>query len=179
MEATSSLVGSSTVEKYEGKHLIFELDNRGYGIPILTVNEIIGIMDVTKIPRAPVFIKGVINLRGKVIPVMDLRLKFGMVEKEYDEQTCIIIVNVELEKATRQIGVIVDVVSEVVNIPATDIEPPPEFGRRRGDDFLNGVGKIKDKVVMLLNIQKIIYTEDVIELLEEKTEDIKTKKRGA
>jgi len=168
-----SLSEDTVVEKKDGKHLIFQIDERGYGIPILTVNEIIGVMEVTPIPKAPSFIKGIINLRGKIIPVMDLRLKFGMDEKAYNEQTCIIIVNINIEEVVRQIGVVVDIVSEVVNILASDIEEAPKFGKRRGDDFLSGIGKIKDKVVMLLNIEKVIYTEEVIELLQEKKDSIK------
>lgn len=168
MVATSLLDESFLAEKKEGKHLIFQLEERGYGIPILTVNEIIGIMDITPIPRAPGFIKGVINLRGKIIPVMDLRLKFGMVEKEYDEQTCIIIVNVNLDNAVKQIGVVVDIVSEVVDIPASEIEAAPKYSTHDDEDFLNGIGKVKDKVVMLLDIEKVIYSEEIIEMLEEK-----------
>jgi purine-binding chemotaxis protein CheW len=168
MVAALLLDDSFPVEKKDGKHLIFQLEERGYGIPILTVNEIIGIMDITPIPRAPGFIKGVINLRGKIIPVMDLRLKFGMVEKEYDEQTCIIIVNVNLDNAVKQIGVVVDIVSEVVDIPASEIEAAPKYSTHDDEDFLNGIGKVKDKVVMLLDIEKVIYSEEIIEMLEEK-----------
>jgi len=178
MEATSLLDESIVVEKQEGKHLIFQLEERGYGIPILTVNEIIGIMDITPIPKAPGFIKGIINLRGKIIPVMDLRLKFGMPEKAYDEQTCIIIVNVKFENTTRQIGVVVDIVSEVVDIPSSEIEAPPRYGTNEEEDFLSGIGKIKDKVVMLLDIEKVIYSEEIIGLLREKKDCVKTTERG-
>lgn len=168
MESSSSFGASVVVEKQEGKHLIFQLEERGYGIPILTVNEIIGIMDITPIPRAPSFIKGIINLRGKIIPVMDLRLKFGMDEKPYDEQTCIIIVNILIEGTVKQIGVVVDIVSEVVDIPASEIEAPPKYGTDDNGEFLSGIGKIKDKVVMLLNIEKVIYSEEIIGLVSEK-----------
>jgi len=178
MEATSLSQDVAVVEKREGKHLIFQLQERGYGIPILTVNEIIGIMDITPIPKAPSFIKGIINLRGKIIPVMDLRLKFGMPEKEYDEQTCIIIVNVTFENVVKQIGVVVDIVSEVVDIPATEIEPPPKYGTQREEDFLNGIGKVKDKVVMLLDIEKVIYSEEIIKLLTEKKDSIRNTEKG-
>jgi purine-binding chemotaxis protein CheW len=165
----SALVPEGSIgEKKEGKHLIFQLEERDYGVPILTVNEIIGIMDITPLPKAPEFIKGVINLRGKIIPVMDLRLKFGMPEKEHTEETCIIIVNVQLEKTVKQIGVVVDIVSEVVDIAASDIEAAPRYGDEDEQDFLSGVGKIKGKVAMLLNIEKIIYSEAIIGLLEEK-----------
>ena len=177
MEETS-LSPTAVVEKKEGKHLVFQLEERGYGIPILTVNEIIGIMDITPIPRAPGFIKGIINLRGKIIPVMDLRLKFGMLEKAYDEQTCIIIVNVKLENTTRQIGVVVDIVSEVVDIPASQIEPAPRYGTKHEEDFLSGIGKIKDKVVMLLDIENVIYSEEIVMLLEEKKASAISARKG-
>ena len=101
MEATS-LFGDSPIEKQDGKHLVFILGGISYGIAILEVSEINGLMEVTPVPRTPSYIKGVINLRGKVIPVMDLRLKFGMPEKEYDKQTCIIIVNIPVGPANKQ-----------------------------------------------------------------------------
>lgn len=164
---TTSLLDEAFVDNKEGKHLIFQLDGRDYGIPILTVNEIIGIMDVTPFPKAPVFIKGVINLRGKIIPVMDLRLKFGMVEKEYTAETCIIIVNIVFRNITKQIGVIVDVVSEVVDIPVSEIEEPPKYGIQDEQVFLSGVGKIKGKVAMLLNVEKVIYSEEMASFLTE------------
>lgn len=177
MEATSPL-GDLAVEKKEGKHLIFQLEERGYGIPILTVNEIIGIMDITPIPRAPGFIKGIINLRGKIIPVMDLRLKFGMPEKAYDEQTCIIIVNIEFENAMKQIGVVVDIVSEVVDIPSSEIEAPPKYSSHDEGEFLIGIGKVKDKVVMLLDIERVIYFEEMFGLLDEKKDSTKNTGKG-
>ena len=164
MEATLVL-NDSIVEKKEGKHLIFQLEERGYGIPILEVSEINGIMDITPVPKTPDFIKGVINLRGKIIPVMDLRLKFGMPEREYDSQTCIIIVNIQLKKATSQIGVVVDVVSEVVDIHASDIEPAPQYGSSHDEAFLHGIGKVKDKVVMLLNVENVVYSEELFKML--------------
>lgn len=155
-----------------GKHLIFQLDEKDYGIQILKINEIIKSMTITPIPKSPPYIKGVINLRGKIIPVMDLRLKFNMLEKEYTQSTCIIIVDVFIENLKKQIGVIVDIVSEVFDIPKSDIEPPPRYGSDVDDDFLNGVGKIKEKIVMLLNIEKIIYSDEVLHLLKEDRKEI-------
>ena len=114
---TNSLFEEAIVGKQDGKHLVFLLGGASYGIPILTVLDINGLMEITPIPKTPEFIKGVINLRGKVIPVMDLRLKFGMPAKEYDKQTCIIIVNVSVGGKDKQIGVLVDTVSEVFDIP--------------------------------------------------------------
>jgi len=101
-----------------------------------------------------------------------------MPEKEYDEQTCIIIVNVTFENVVKQIGVVVDIVSEVVDIPATEIEPPPKYGTQREEDFLNGIGKVKDKVVMLLDIEKVIYSEEIIKLLTEKKDSIRNTEKG-
>lgn len=170
MEKIVSLESSIIEEAQEGKHLIFQLDGRDYGIPILTVNEIIGIMPITPIPKAPNFVKGIINLRGKIVPIMDLRLKFGMVEKEHTEQTCIIIVNTFLKESTKQVGVVVDIVSEVVDIPLSEIEPAPQYSNECGQDFIKGVGKVKDQVVMLLNIGKVIYSDEMNDLLVVKSE---------
>ena len=166
MEATTFLKESSSDEKKEGKHLIFQLGERLYGIPILKVNEINGLMDITPVPKTPNFMKGIINLRGKIIPVMDLRLKFDMPEKEYDEQTCIIIVNIPVGNEKKQIGILVDTVSEVYDIPMSEIEAPPSYGTNNSEEsFLNGIGKVKGYVVMLLNIEKVVFSEEVIQLL--------------
>jgi len=167
MEATSS-VGEATVVKQDGKHLVFLLAGASYGIPILTVLDINGLMEITPIPKTPAYIKGVINLRGKVIPVMDLRLKFGMPEKDYDKQTCIIIVNVSVDGRHKQIGIIVDTVSEVFDIPLTEIEAPPDYGTHSEEGFINGIGKVKGKLVVLLNIEKVLHSEEIIELLNKK-----------
>lgn len=153
-------------EKQGGKHLIFQLEKRNYGIPILIVNEIIGIMAITPIPKAPDFVKGIINLRGKIIPIIDLRLKFGMLEKEHTEETCIIIVNTIFENITKQIGIVVDIVSEVVDIPISEIEDPPQYSTEHSKDCLSGIGKVKDQVVMLLDVESVIYSEELNDLLK-------------
>ena len=178
MEATA-LLESPTVEKQDGKHLVFLLGGSCYGIPILEVSEINGIMDITAVPKMPDYIKGVINLRGKIIPVMDLRLKFGMSEKEYDKQTCIIIVNISVGKINKQMGIVVDTVSEVFDIPLSEIEAPPNYGTQVDEGFLNGIGKVKGKLVMLLNIEKILNSEEVIKLLLDKKDCIKKTGKGA
>lgn len=164
MEANALLQKPSLVEQ-DGKHLIFQLAGSAYGIPVLNVSEINGLMNITPVPKTPEFIKGVINLRGKIIPVMDLRLKFGMPEKEYDEQTCIIIVNIPVGKTQEQMGVIVDVVSEVFNIPLTEIDPPPEYGSQDNEDFLNGIGKVKGSLVILLNVEKVLHSKEMVKLI--------------
>lgn len=148
------------------KLLTFSLGEEGYGVSILKVKEIIGMMEITTVPRTPDFIKGVINLRGKIIPVMDLRVKFGMNEKSYDERTCIIVVEIELKGVQRLIGAVVDMVSEVVNIPASEIEPPPQYGSKLDNNFIIGIGKIKERVVIILDINEIFQCEEVIKMVE-------------
>jgi len=151
----------------EEKYLMFFLDEEYYGIPILRVNEIIGLMEITTIPRTPDFMRGVINLRGKIIPVMDLRLKFNMTERPYDEQTCIIIVDILIQNKKQFIGLVVDKVAEVVNIKNADIELPPQYGQEAETGFLTGIGKVKEKVVMLLEIEMIVNCKEVVNLINE------------
>lgn len=149
-----------------GKFLIFMLNDRSYGISILSVNEIIGLLDITPVPKMPHFLRGVINLRGKIIPIIDLRLKLSMEEKEYDEKTCIVIVNAT-EDARQQVGLVVDMVSEVFDIPSENINPPLNYSSSEHGNFLDGIGKIKDKVIMLLNIMSIIDFEQIKSLIDE------------
>jgi purine-binding chemotaxis protein CheW len=144
------------MEVQEGKYLTFILGNEEYGILIKRVKEIIGIMDITNIPRTPEFIKGVINLRGKIIPIMDLRLRFGLTEKEYNQRTCIIVVEINLGETKKQMGIVVDTVSEVVNIQKNEIDPSTKYDVSGDTDYLMGLGKIKGKVVLLLDIDQIL-----------------------
>lgn len=161
--------------KEEEKYLLFFLNDEYYGIPILQVNEIIGLMDVTTIPRSPDFMKGVINLRGKIIPVIDLRLKFGMTEREYDEQTCIIIVELKFKNTINFVGLLVDKVAEVVNVYGADVEAPPQYGQLNNEQFLIGIGKVKGNVVMLLNIDFIIKYQEIVQFI--KNDDTKKVKK--
>jgi purine-binding chemotaxis protein CheW len=140
-----------------GKYLTFKLADEEYGVEILRVREINGLMDITAVPRMPSYVKGVINLRGKVIPVVDLRLKFGLAEIGHTEQTCIIVVDVGQE-----VGIIVDTVSEVLDIPGGNIEPPPQIGGNVDTGFILGMGKVGDAVKILLAIEKVLTTDDVI-----------------
>ncbi len=136
------------------KYLTFVLGNVYYGIDIQFVREIIGMQDITVVPDVPPFIKGVINLRGKVIPVMDVRRRFNMESRPYDDRTCIIVIHV----GDWLVGLVVDTVSEVLDIPEADIEPPPEafgFGLRQ-DHFIAGMGKVGDEVRMLIDAQKLL-----------------------
>lgn len=145
----------------EGKYLTFTLAGEEYGIGILKVREIIGMMVITAVPRTPDYVKGVINLRGKVIPVIDLRLKFGLEAMEYTERTCIIVV--EIAGAGRKIpmGIVVDSVSEVLNIKAGDIEDTPNFGSRLDTDYILGMAKAGGGVKILLDIDKVLNSEDI------------------
>jgi len=148
------------------KLLTFSLGKEGYGVSILKVKEIIGMLEITPVPRTPEFIKGVINLRGKIIPVMDLRLKFGMEQEEYNERTCIIVVEVTINGNQRLLGVVVDMVSEVVNITSEQIEPPPEYGMSIEHNFILGIGKLKDRVVIIIDIEEVFLCDEIIKMLE-------------
>lgn len=140
-----------------GKYLSFFLKDEEYGIEILKVQEIIGMLPVTRVPRTPEFVRGVVNLRGKIIPVTDLRRKFGMEEGEMTAENCIIVV----QTRGLEIGVIVDKVSEVLDIPETEIEDVPAFGTEINTDYLLGVGKTGDKVRLLLDIDEIVTEQDL------------------
>jgi purine-binding chemotaxis protein CheW len=141
----------------EGKYLTFALSKEEYGIGILKVREIIGVMPITPVPRTPSYVKGVINLRGKVIPVLDLRLKFGMEEVPYTERTCIIVVEIaNAGGSTLLMGVIVDAVSDVLNIKETDMEAAPAFGAKLDTDYILGMAKMGGGVKILLDIDKVL-----------------------
>lgn len=144
-----------------GKYLTFMLENETYGIGILKVKEIIGLMPITSVPRTPAFIKGVINLRGKVIPVIDLRLKFGMQEISYTERTCIIVVEIDSEAKTVLIGIVVDSVSEVLNILEEEIEDTPAFGTKLDTSYILGIAKAESGVKILLNIDLVLSPEEL------------------
>lgn len=139
-----------------GKYLTFQLSGEIYGLEILKVQEIIGMMNVTHVPKTPVYVRGVINLRGKVIPVLDLRLKFEMESVEDTEKTCIIVVQITRNSSKLTMGILVDEVSEVLDITDNQIEPPPTFGSAVDIDFILGVGKIGQKVIMLLDVDKVL-----------------------
>ena len=146
---------------HSGKYLTFILSSEEYGVEILKVREIIGIMDITAVPQMPDYIKGVINLRGKVIPVADLRLKFGMDSTDYTEQTRIIVVDVG-----SPMGIIVDTVQEVLDIEGDQIDPPPPLGASVDTSFILGMGKVKDDVKILLDIDKVLTAEELAQVEE-------------
>jgi purine-binding chemotaxis protein CheW len=139
----------------EGKYLTFALGNEEYALEIHKVREIIGIMDITPVPQVPAYVKGVINLRGKIIPVIDIRSKFGMNSVDYTAQTCIIVLDV----LNVLMGIIVDNVRDVVEIAQKDIEPTPAFSSTVNASFILGIGKTSDRVRMLLDIEKILMQD--------------------
>ena len=156
----------STSRLSGGKYLTFVLGKESYGIGVLKIREIIRMLVITGVPRMPGYVKGVINLRGKVIPVLDLRVKFGLGIAEINERTCIVVVQASLPGgAMPQIGIIVDAVEEVVNIPGSDIEETPDFGGQISTDYLLGMAKVKGAVKSLLDIDKVIAAQSVEQTL--------------
>ncbi len=145
----------------EGKYLTFSLAGEEYGIGILKVKEIIGLMAITTVPQTPSYVKGVINLRGKVIPVVDLRLKFGMEPMEYTDRTCIVVVEIRGAERTVLMGIVVDSVSEVLNIKGSEIEDTPNFGSKLNTAFILGMAKTNDSVKILLDIDRVFREEDL------------------
>ncbi|MDQ5985213.1 MAG: Chemotaxis protein CheW [Syntrophus sp. SKADARSKE-3] len=145
----------------EGKYLTFSLASEEYGISILKVKEIIGMIAITPVPKTPEHVKGVINLRGKVIPVIDLRLKFGIDTVEYTERTCIVVVEIAMGHKKISMGIIVDSVSEVLNIKDSEIEDTPNFGTKLETDYILGMAKTGGGVKILLDIDKVMAADDL------------------
>jgi len=145
----------------EGKYLTFTMAEEEYGIGILKIKEIIGMMSITTVPQTPEFVKGVINLRGKVIPVIDLRARFGMDTIDYTDRTCIIVVEIEGGSEVVLIGIVVDAVSEVLNIKANEIEETPTFGTELDTDYILGMAKIEGGVKILLDIDRVLSGDEI------------------
>ncbi len=167
----SAVVGSDTIrdtseisqaiedcDGRKGKFLTFKLGNEEFGVEILKIRELIGIMEITRVPQTCDFVQGVINLRGKVIPVIDLRAKFGLARVDYDEQTCVIVVEVGT-----LMGIIVDTVCEVHDIPAERIEPAPTLGCGVDTSFILGMGKVDNEVKILLDIDSVLNSDELVE----------------
>ena len=154
---------SSTVD---GKYLTFSLAGEEYGIGILKIKEIIGMMDITSMPQTPEYAKGVINLRGKVIPVIDLRLRFGMEEIDYTERTCIVVVEISGSTEKLNVGIVVDSVSEVLNIKGDQIEDTPAFGVALDTGYILGMAKIDGGVKILLEIDRVLSNGSIAELAD-------------
>ena len=142
-----------------GKFLAFSIGREEYGLPVLKVREIIKVMDITHVPQVEPYVLGVINLRGKVIPVIDLRRKFGFDPQAPTDRTCIIVAEVVLTSSTVLMGVVVDSVSEVINVAAHEIEQPPDFGGQRANDYLLGLAKIKGGVKILLDLDRVLGSD--------------------
>ncbi|MCG8566487.1 MAG: chemotaxis protein CheW [Desulfobacterales bacterium] len=163
-QTAEKAIESAIGEQAAGKYLTFSLEKEEYGIGILKVKEIIGMMPITPVPRTPEFVKGVINLRGKVIPIIDLRMKFNMPPQDYDERTCIIVVEIESTTGVLPIGIVVDAVSEVLSIKARQIEAPPTFGTRLNSEYILGMAQVEGEVKILLNIDDVLNRKDVSEI---------------
>lgn len=149
------------MKEIDGKYLTFLLEKEIYGISIKSVKEINAMMNITPVPNMPDYMKGVINLRGKIITVMDLRLRLGMEEKEYSERTCIVIVEVEGQKGKKKIGIVVDSVSEVSDIKSSELEDFEDDYSSIGDVFIEGIAKTKSKIIILLDITKIVNNIEI------------------
>lgn len=146
----------STID-LEGKYLTFFLDKEEYGVPILKVREIIGVPEITQVPKMPLHCRGVINVRGNVIPVFDLRLALGFEQMDYTKETCIVVV----ETASATVGLIVDTVSEVMELMTGDIQPCPSFGGKVDTETILGIGKVGDDVRILLNTERLVEQSDI------------------
>ncbi len=144
-----------------GKYLTFALGSEEYGLEILKVREIIGYMDITAVPQMPSYVKGVINLRGQVIPVIDLRAKFRMQTAEVTEETCIIVVEIHQSGRKFSTGIVVDHVQEVLDIEGEKIEEAPQFDSSVNTDFILGIGKVGESVKILLDIDKVLASGEI------------------
>jgi purine-binding chemotaxis protein CheW len=164
MEQTKNLpiVAGTAGAEEEHQYLTFMLSGDMYAIAILNIKEIIEYGNLTEVPMVPEFIRGVINLRGSVVPVVDLSVRFGRKRTEVSRRTCIVIIEVETGAETEQdIGVMVDSVSEVLEIPKSEIEPPPSFGAKIRVDFIKGMGKVAGKFVIILDADKVLSVEEL------------------
>lgn len=160
MAKDTNLTNIENEDTQKDKYLTFHLAGEDYGIEIRYVIEIIGIQSITEVPDMPAFIRGVINLRGKVIPVMDVRARFGLPDRDYDDRTCIIVVNID----GTEVGLVVDEVSEVADIPEANVEPAPRTSKNRENSYIQGMGKINKAVKILLDVHKLLFTAEMQEL---------------
>lgn len=165
MQAASVAV-APVEQNRSGKYLVFHLGREEYGVEVLKVREIMGLQDITSVPQTSSFVKGVINLRGKVIPVIDLRLKFGLDSSEYTQRTCIVVVQVQEKGHPLMMGVIVDGVNEVLTMQEGEIEDTPQFGDDLRVDYILGMAKIKGKVKILLDIDRVLSAQEIRHLDE-------------
>jgi len=158
----TTLGNFETEDTQKDKYLTFHLAGEDYGIDIQYVIEIIGIQNITDVPDMPAFIRGVINLRGKVVPIMDVRARFGLEDRDYDDRTCIIVVNID----GTEVGLVVDEVSEVMDITEANVEPAPRTSKNNEDSFIQGMGKVNTDVKILLNVHKLLFAGEMQKLTE-------------
>jgi purine-binding chemotaxis protein CheW len=153
------------------QYLTFKLDNDDYAINVESVREILDVCSVTKVPQTPDFMLGVINLRGNVVPVIDLRIKFGFADGTQGEESCIVVLEVLVDEEMTVLGAMVDSVQEVLDISADAMEPPPKIGNRLKTEFIHGMGKRDDQFVIVLDINRIFSTQEItlLQQLEEET----------
>ena len=154
-------IAAAKADDRAGKYLVFQLGREEFGIRVPKVREIMGVQDITAVPQQPAHVKGVINLRGKVIPVVDLRLKFGLPPAPYTQRTCIIVVQLRGGANSVLTGIVVDGVAEVLNLAAADIEDTPDFGHGAATPYLLGMAKVKSKVKILLDIDEVMNTQEL------------------
>lgn len=164
-EAIGRELSEQEEDTQKGKFLTFIIGSESYGIEIKYVTEIIGIQPITQVPELPEYIRGIINLRGKIIPVMDVRLRFRKPSREYDDRTCVVVVDIE----DITIGLIVDSVSEVLSIPDGEIVPPPDVNKA-GNKYIKGIGKAGNDVKLLLDCNKLLNEEEAENLSKNLTE---------
>lgn len=161
IRASRTESGPVSADARTGKYLIFQLGTEEFGTVVMKVREIMKYQEITAVPQTPPYVKGVLNLRGRVIPVIDLRMKFGLPPQEYSEHTCIVVVRVESAAGELPVGVIVDGVVEVLNLTAGDIEDTPDFGNGTATPCLLGMAKVKGKVKILLDMEQVLSGSDL------------------
>ncbi len=160
MATVAQPIAAEAARQRQGKYLVFHLDREEFGVHVLKVREIMGLQEITAVPQTPDFVKGVINLRGKVIPVIDLRRKFRLESAEYTARTCIIVLQVQSDGGSMMVGVIVDGVNEVLTIQEGEIEDTPDFGDQMRLPYILGMAKVKGKVKILLDIDRVLSQQD-------------------
>jgi len=158
---STSAVVTTALAPDQQQYLTFILGEEMFAIGILAIREIIEYGHLTEVPMTPPFIRGVINLRGAVVPVVDLAVRFGRQPKEATRRTCIVIIEINSEKGRQEMGIVVDAVSEVLEIPPAEIEPPPHFGSRIRIDFVSAMAKINNNFVVLLDVNKVLSIDEI------------------
>ncbi len=163
---------SETYSTTLAQYLTFTLGEETYAFDVGNVREVLEVIPITKIPRMPLFVSGVINVRGSVVPVIDLRLKLGMQKADKTVNSCIIVIEVSIESVNTVLGVLVDSVQEVVEFDASKIEPPPKIGTGIRSDFLQGIGKRDERFVMIMNLSRVLSVEEAMMLQEAEGEPV-------